>query len=197
MDYMSKLHELINRNNGMVLTKEATEHGIPRRYLKLAVENGMLERLSQGVYVEPGEFEDKMYLLQARVGSAIFSHATAAYLHDLSDRDPLSFTVTLPRGYNGSYLRKAGFSVFTAKKELYDIGITTTKTHFGRDIKVYDTERTICDLINVRSKTDVAIISDAVKRYTKLKDKNIPKLMRYAQMFGVSEKLRSYLEVLL
>lgn len=197
MDYMAKLHELIDKNKGMVLTKEASTYGIPRQYLKLAVESGILERVSQGVYLVPGEFEDKMYLLQACISQAIYSHTTAAYLHDLTDRDPLFLTVTLPRGYNGSSLRKDGVRVFTAKKELYDIGITIAKTSFDRDIKVYDAERTLCDLINVRSKTDIAIITDAVKRYTNFKDKNIPKLMRYAEMFGVTEKLRSYLEVLL
>lgn len=197
MDYMDKLNELIVKNNGMILTKEVTERDIPRQYIKLAVKKGMLEQVSRGVYLKPGELEDKMYLLQAKFSYAIFSHATAAYLHDLSDRDPLFLTVTIPRGHNGNHLRKEGVRVFTAKKEFYDIGITTVKTPFGRDIKVYDAERTICDLINVKSRTDIAIITDAVKRYAKLKHKNIPKLMRLAEMFGVSEKLRSYLEVLL
>ena len=44
---------------------------------------------------------------------------------------------------------------------------------------------------------DIAIITDALKRYTAGKQKNIPLLMRYAEMFKVDTILRGYLEVLL
>ena len=38
---------------------------------------------------------------------------------------------------------------------------------------------------------------DALKQYAKRKDKDLRKLMRYAQMFRVEKLLRQYLEVLL
>jgi hypothetical protein len=44
---------------------------------------------------------------------------------------------------------------------------------------------------------DIAVITDAVKRYSNSTDKNIPKLLWYAECFGVSKILRGYLEVLL
>jgi hypothetical protein len=43
---------------------------------------------------------------------------------------------------------------------------------------------------------DIAILTDALKRYAKRKDKNLPQLMRYAESFKVSKILRSYMEVL-
>jgi len=44
---------------------------------------------------------------------------------------------------------------------------------------------------------DIAIVTDAVKQYSKLKTKNLPQLMRYAESFRVANILRSYMEVLL
>ena len=38
---------------------------------------------------------------------------------------------------------------------------------------------------------------DALKQYAKRKEKDLRKLMRYAQMFRVEKLLRQYLEVLL
>ena len=55
----------------------------------------------------------------------------------------------------------------------------------------------ICDLIRSRSGIETQTFQDALKQYAKRKDKNLRKLMRYAQMFRVEKLLRQYLEVLL
>jgi predicted CopG family antitoxin len=43
---------------------------------------------------------------------------------------------------------------------------------------------------------DIAIVTDAVKRYVKRKDRNLNILMEMAETFRVAKPLRSYLEVL-
>ena len=77
------------------------------------------------------------------------------------------------------------------------VGIVTMNTPFGNPVPVYDMERTICDLIRSRSGIEMQTFQDAFKQYTKRKDKDLRKLMRYAQMFRVEKLLRQYLEVLL
>ena len=90
-----------------------------------------------------------------------------------------------------------GIKVYTIKKELHDVGIVTMNTPFGNPVPVYDMERTICDLIRSRSGIEMQTFQDALKQYAKRKDKDLRKLMRYAQMFRVEKLLRQYLEVLL
>ena len=92
--------------------------------------------------------------------------------HD-EDRDPLEWSVTIPYGYNGSNLRKLGIKVYTVKKELHLMGVTELKTSYGRPIKVYDKERTICDIVRNRNNMDVTILNEGIKRYLDSKDKNI------------------------
>ena len=60
-------------------------------------------------------------------------------------------------------------------------------TPFGNPVPVYDMERTICDLIRSRSGIEMQTFQDALKQYTKRKDKDLRKLMRYAQMFRVEK----------
>ena len=197
MNYTEKLVALINENNGIILTKHVTEAGIPRTYISELVKNGVLERLERGVYITKDNFDDEMYRLQAKYASAIFSHDSALFLHDLTDRDPLQHSVTVPAGYNSQNIQAIGVKVFSIKKELYDLGLTTGRTVFSREIKCYDMERTICDIIRSRNQMDIAIVTDAIKRYSKRRDKNLPQLMRYAESFRVTKLLRSYMEVLL
>lgn len=193
----TKLQKLLNKNNGTVTNKQAAEIGVSRERLRLLVNAGELERVAAGVYVSPDALPDKMYIAQVRKSKIIFSHETALFLHDLTDRDPLCYSVTVPQGYNTTALVSDGFDVFTVKRVCYELGIIKMKTMFGHNVKTYNLERTICDCIRSRNKMDVAIVTDAMKRYAKRRDKNLNLLMEYAKTFGVSKLLGNYLEVLL
>lgn len=197
MDYKLLLEQLIEKNKGMVLTKEVSEAGIPRVYIEQFVKRGILEKIERGIYLAKESLDDEMYRLQSKYPGMIFSHVTALFLHDLTDRDPLQYMVTVPTGYNYPGLKDRGIKMFSIKKELYDLGVCSAKTIFDREIKTYNSERTICDILRSRKQIDAAILSDALKRYVKRKDKNLPQLMRYSEYFNVTKFLRSYLEVLL
>lgn len=197
MNYRDRLEELIDNKDGLILTKEVDEAGIPRQYLSIFVKEDKLERISKGVYLTPDTFDDEMYRIQARNQRAIFSHETALYLHDLIDRDPIEWSVTVPYGYNATHLRNKGVKVYTVKKPLHQMGVMELKTLYGRPIKAYNKERTICDIIRNRNKMDIAILNEAIRKYLDTKDKNIPLLLRYAEKLDVQNVVRKYLEILL
>lgn len=197
MDYREMLEDLIDDSDGIVLTKDVVNAGIPRQYLTIFTKENKLERVAQGVYLSPTTFDDEMYRIQAKNQRVIFSHETALYLHDLTDRDPLELTVTVPTGYNATHLKEDGLVIHTVKKSLHQLGTIDMKTMFGRDIKAYNKERTICDIIRNRKNMDPAILTESIKRYLNLKDKNIPLLLRYAKKLNIESILREYLGMLL
>lgn len=191
------LRSLLEQRGNTVTTAQANQVGISNERLRLLVKSGDLQRIARGVYMAPHELQDRMYTWQLRRRKLIYSHDTALFLHDLTDRDPLSYTVTVPSGYNTSGLRAAGFTVFTIKPGLHEVGVEMADTVFGNPVRVYDLERTICDIVRSRSRLDPAVVSEAVKRYAARRDKNLGKLMQLADKFGVTGLLRTYLEVLL
>ncbi len=193
----NELQSILMQNNGIITTAQANEVGVSNERLRLLVTSGDLERVTFGVYILPDEFADKMFIAQLRRPKIIYSHETALFLHDLTDRDPINYTVTVPTGYNASRLRGDGFTVFTIKREFHEIGVTKLTTMFGNSVTVYGLERTICDCLRSRNQLDIAIVTDAVKRYTRRNDKNLNILMQMAETFKVTKQLRSYMEVLL
>lgn len=197
MDYRKNLERLIDNEDGFILTSVVEKEGIPREYLSIFMKEKKLERIAHGMYVTPETFVDEMYRIQARNQRIIFSHVTALYLHDLTDRDLMEWSVTVPSGYNATHLRKEGIKVYTVKKELYSLGAEDAETIYGRTIKAYNKERTICDIVRNRNNMDASILNDALKRYVELKDKNIPLLLSYARELKVEKPLRNYLEILL
>lgn len=154
-------------------------------------------RISFGVYVLPDKFIDQMYIIQQQSPKLIYSHETALFLHNLTDRDPIHYMVTVPAGYNATSLRDNGLGVFTIKRELHEMGVTQLETMFGHIVTVYGLERTICDCLRSRNKMDIAIVTGAMKRYARRKDKNLNILMKMAETFHVTKPLISYMEVLL
>lgn len=197
MHYKTQLLELINDQDGLVLTRDAEVAGIPRYYLTVLAREGMIERVSHGVYVTPDAMEDDLYMLQARSPQLIFSHETALYLHDLTDRDPMTYSVTVPLGYHSQFLVDKGLQIYTVKKEWHELGVTEASTVYGRQIHLYDAERTLCDLFRQRNKVDANLLNDSMKRYLARKEKNVPQLLRYAELFRVASPIRKYVEILL
>lgn len=101
-----------------------------------------------------------------RCSHGVFSHETALFFHDLTDREPSSCSITVKRGYSTTRLKADGISVYTIKQELYEIGKST--------VPVYDMERTICDLLRCRSSIEMQIFQGALKMYARRKDKDLP-----------------------
>lgn len=197
MTGIDMLDTLLKSSKGVITAKTAEAHGVHREYLSEFTRQGKLERISHGIYITPEVWEDKMLILQLRKDKMIYSHETALFLNDLSDRDPVAYSVTVPAGYHTSKLKQEGLIVHTVKKELLDLGLCTKQSTFGNNIRTYDMERSICDIIRDRSNQDAAVVSDALKRYVRKQDKNLSQLMKYAGLLRVEKILRGYLEVLL
>ena len=81
-------------------------------------------------------------------------------------------------------------------KERFEIGETTKTLEDGTPIRIYNMERTICDIIRDRNKTDTQILNTAMKEYMKRSDKNLNLLYEYAKIFKITKILKMYLEVL-
>jgi predicted transcriptional regulator of viral defense system len=192
-----KLEELIEKQNGYITTQDAIYEGIHREYLTMFVEEEKLIRTSPGVYQSPDAWEDKLYAYQQKKKHMIYSHDTALFLHGLSDRDPIHYSVTLPTGYNTSQIKQIELITYTIKPSLFDLGKMTMKSPYGNDIAVYDKERTICDIIRSRSRIDKQILNDGLKRYFKDTSKNLNNLLIYAKKIGIDNVLRNYMEILL
>ena len=63
-------------------------------------------------------------------------------------------------------------------------------------VKVYDKERSICHLIMDRNKTEVQNYQTAIREYMSSKDKQLSRLIAYAERLGIRDEVMKYVEVL-
>lgn len=197
MNCYDKVLKIIEKNNGYVTTSEIIENGIERKFLTNMVRRGTIVRISRGYYGLPGYIEDEYYKIASKSKNARFSLSTALYLHNLSDRSPLVYNITLPYGYGGILQKEKNVMLNFVKRELLDLGAIEMTSPFGMKIKVYDVERTICDIIKNKNKMNAEIFSKALKEYARSKNKNLNKLAMYAKKMNIEKKVSEYMEVLL
>jgi len=197
MSKFEMLDILLQGNNGFLKTSDATKAGVSKVYWGEYVRKRGLERIAQGLYMSQDAWEDGMYIIQVRYPKAVFSHETALYLLNLADREPLKYTVTLKSGTNASGLTKQNVKVYKIREKLHEEGVIEVQSQAGHTLRVYNPERTICDLIRSRSNIEIQDLQTALKEYVRLKEKNIPLLIRYAKALSVEKTIRQYMEVLL
>ena len=191
------IYKMLEENNGFITSAQVTEAGLQRRMLGELAEAGAIYRVERGIYALPDVREDEMYFLQYRFAKGVFSNETALYLHGLSDRTPQAYTLTFPQGYNASGLKKHNARVKFVMPEIYDLGITETPSPCGNAIRVYDKERTLCDIVKGNNSCDIQLVNQAMKAYAGSLDKDMAKLIAYAERLRVKPKILRYMEVLL
>ncbi len=193
MEYENKILKLFK--NGYLTTKDVTDNNIPRTYLTKLMKENKIERVSRGVYIKKNELVDEFVILQSKSKNAIYSNTTALYLHGFSNRIPIKYDITINSGYNGSLQKEKNVNLFYTKKELLGLGVMNYKLDSGNIIRVYDLDKTICDIIKNKRKIDAEIFNKTIREYFYSKKKNTLKLYEYAKKMNIYNKVRDTFEV--
>ena len=83
------------------------------------------------------------------------------------------------------------------QKKLHELGSTKVQTKQGNLVRIYDFERTVCDLVLNRDQVDPELFSKTMFRYARKPGRDMHKLMGYANRMGVKDRVRDIFEVLL
>lgn len=198
MNQIETVMNFANQNNGIITTKQVTELGVGRWALQTLQKSEKLYLVQRGVYVTEHGYADDFFLLQDRYPKGIYSHETALYLLGFSDRVPVQMNMTFAQGTSTTRMKKDNIlPVMISNKEWLSMGSISVQRPGGTRVDVYEIERTLVDLTRPKYDADLEQVIPAYKRYAHSKEKDINKLFRYARIFGVEERVRNYMGVLL
>lgn len=190
---MDNFEKIIKKNNGIIYSNKLDEYKIDRHVLYSLIEKGLLYRIAHGIYASPDKDINEFWLMGEKYKKGIYSHNTALYFYGMTDRTPLQLDMTFP---SNNRIKNDLLNVHYIKEEFHDLGLTKLKLEDGFTIKIYNMERTICDIIRDRNKIDLQIFNTAINEYMSRKDKNLILLSEYAKKFKIDKILSQYMEVL-
>ena len=191
---MEIIESIMEMNNGYVTSKELSNLGIHRMYLNIMKENGMIEKVGNGIYIDSSKIEDSYFVLGLELSNIIYSHMTALYFHGLSIKAPNDkYDITVPNNYFNYKIKN--HNVFYVDREIYELGLIQIDTPMGNKVKAYDMERCICDIIRSKNRMDSEFVKHSVREYIKRKDKDLIKLSKYADKMGIKKEVMDFMEV--
>lgn len=188
------IKELMKMNNGYITSKQLSSVGVHRMYLNIMKDKGMIEKVGNGIYIDPNKIEDSYYILSLELPNIIYSHMTALYFHGISIKAPNDkYDITVTNNYFNYKMKN--HNVFYVDKAVYELGLVEVKTPMGNIVKTYDMERCICDLFRSKNRMDSEHMKYSVREYLKRKDKDLSKLSIYAEKLGIKDKVMEYMEI--
>ena len=192
------IKELAKQDGGLITTSQIEKAGISRVLIPTFIDEGILTKESRGIYYYADEFPDDLQILQKNSPKMIYSHGTALYLWDMSDRIPHTWDISVPQGFNASRIKKSNknirFHYINANK--WCVGITETLSPDGNTVQLYDKERCVIDLIRQKDKIDKQLYLQALKEYFADKKNNHTQLIKYAKIFNIEKDVRNYMDIL-
>ncbi len=155
-----------------------------------------MEKVAQGIYILDDVWPDELFILQSRNKCIVYSGETALYLHSLIDREYSKICFSVPVGANTSHINIESREIRYSRAEIFNVGIGEVTSNSGNMVRAYNKERCICDLIKNRSEYEIQLFQTAIKEYMSSKDKNISKLVEYADILEIRDEVMKYVEVL-
>ena len=192
----TEIMEYLKRNNGILSYREVKEARLSYRTYRKMIEQQVLEPLGNGLYGLADCYMDDWYLVQLRNPKGIYALDTALWLHGLSLTVPFEKTMMFPYGVNTSVIKQSQEVKPVVTRTKYDGGIVEIERHDGQRIRIYEIERSLVECLRPVYKMDVQLIAQAFKLYFQKYSVNYQKLMHYAKLFKVTDKIYSYIEVL-
>ena len=123
MNNYDKILNYAKENNGYITTKKVKDLEINSTFLSNLVNDKKLERIGTGIYKFPEYPIDNFYILSKCSKNMCYSHATSLYLHNMSDRIPLVYDITVPYDYSGNLLNNENVSLRYVKDDIFKLGM--------------------------------------------------------------------------
>lgn len=193
---LQQIEKLFARSGGIACTAEIVATGCSKTTIASYVRAGELERISHGVYSLKGTVVDEQYVLQLRSPRIVFSHGTALWMNGLTDRQPFEMSVTIASGHPLAVALRHDCRCHYVQSHLVEVGVCLLKTEHGHEVRCYNAERTLCDMVRDENKVGIEELVQGLKLYAMRRNKNLPELMRIAALFGIEAEMSRYMGVL-
>ena len=187
-------------NNQMIFSsQELRNMGFSYYRIHQMVEQGMLTKLNKKYYENVGfdGEESDFYYVYAYVPDGVVCLLSAAVYYNLSTYRLEAIDVAIPRNGNVSTLPDwPELKVCYFTDDRYYTGIEIIEDGKNR-FRIYDIEKTVVDIVYYREKIGIEETKEVLTSYLRRSDRNLNRLIRYAEMLKCGNIMKRYLEVLL
>lgn len=184
---------------GVLRTSDALAAGIHRRTLYWMRDNGLLERLSRGVYhLTSHELPAKpdVAAVMRRVPMAVVCLVSALDIHEVGTQISSEVQIALPRDVRPPRIDYPRMRVFHMSPASLAAGVEERGAE-GSPLRVFDLAKTVADCFKFRGSIGLDVAIEALQEVIRDRRAAPRDIMDYAKVDRVQNVIRPYLEALL
>jgi len=197
---MDELLNYFKTNNGYARMRDLKEARFHTRLIARYLLEGKIEKVKPGLYrlsgLQPGRNGNLSYSdVCHAVPKGVICLKSALVYHELSTINPTEVCVAIPMSEKPRKFYDIPVKFYFFPERFYAIGIQKIKTPLG-DLRLYNREKTICDMFRYRNIFGEDLALEALKKYLSSKDKNLFQLRSFALKCQVKTVMMPYLRAL-
>lgn len=187
---------LAERHEGILRAMDLTETGLSYKQIRRLLASGVLEKIGRGMYRFTQHPYDERLEIARRIPNGVFCLFSACFLHGLSDFVPSEQHLAIPKKARYVLPDYPPVKLYYWEEKAFTLGLTTFDLG-NSAVRIYDPEKTVCDICRMRGKIGLDILKEVLKNYLQRTDRNLAKLHDYARQLRVEKVLNQYLTMML
>ena len=185
-------------NYGYVMTTaQLTAEKLFYRDIQRMLDQGLIEKVRRGYYHWVNDYGASEVIMVKRLfPDAVLCMETALFYYEYSYRTPAEWNIAIDKNASRQRFKidYPPIRAYRVEPDFLALGEAKGKIDF-QDVRIYDRDRTICDVLRNMNRMDREIFSRAIQRYVNDPKKNIPNPMRYAKILRVQKKVKDLIGV--
>lgn len=198
------LAELFLNNQGIVSTRKLNQAGISNYQIQKLLSERKITRVNRGNYLYNDFYLHDYEIISSLFPEAILYLESALLLHEYTDRIPNESKIAVGRNMKRDKYRLdfPKINAHYVEEDILEIGVMEIDSYLDEDdqsnkivTKLYDKDKTICDIIKHRNKIDQEVFNQAIRNYIEDNDKNLHHLYQYARKLNIVGLVETYIGV--
>ncbi len=191
------IRRLFKEHNNVMTTAELSNNKIYYADIQNLLRDGKIEKVRRGYYHYIEDFSgSEVSIINRLFPDAVLCMETALFYYGYSDRNPAEWNIAIDKN-TSRYRTKIDYPFikdYRLDSAIIKLGECQGMID-GECVRIYNRERTICDVLHNMSKMDKEIFNKAITSYVNDSKKNIPNLLEYAKVLRVSKKVKDLIGV--
>lgn len=184
------------RKAGVLRSRDLDAHKIPRQYLRLASEEGLITRVGRGLYVAASAqatTHHSLAMATKRAPKGVICLLSALRFHDLTTQAPYEVWFAIDRKARRPSTDQPPLRIVRFPKNSIQYGVRTHKIE-GVPVQIFSPAKTVADCFKYRNKIGLDVAIEALRDCLRKRKATMDDLWEAAKVCRVSRVMQPYLE---
>ncbi|MEW6456929.1 MAG: type IV toxin-antitoxin system AbiEi family antitoxin domain-containing protein [Acidobacteriota bacterium] len=194
-----RISKIFRAHNGFARTKDILEGGIHPRDIRRMADEGRIIRVKRGLYrlIEVPLISNQGFVDLSRADpEGVICLLSALSYFELTTFNPSVISMAIPRGSRQPKIQYPPVEFYYFSPKQFEAGIEEIKMETFK-VRIYCPEKTICDCFRYRNKLGLDVAKEGLSEYLKRKDRNLEKLLEYAEICRVKPLIQTWLNAMI